>query len=348
MPRLLLVGSSQLGEALLRGILAELPHRHDIELLGLFPWSYSKPGKGYQDPSETAMIQLAKRASVPLLRFPGVNSPAFHTYLSKTQPDVILVACWGEIVKSPLLDSGNDFKVINCHPSLLPAHRGPNPYTSVILTGETETGVTFHEMVKAVDAGPIVLQQSLPIESEDTGEQVRARCAETASALVPSFLDWLRTDPRPDAIVQDETRSSYYPQITLSDGIVDWNLFPEQVMRRHRAMIPWLNSYAWLDGKWLMTFQTFERQPLSALPNYEALKQTGAIQNNRLMETVLPGIVITRQLGRLWVAGSDPTEVFYIPDYRVYWWFLFLPISLSRAWGEAIIKPAMRFVSGPV
>jgi len=348
MRRLLLVGSSQLGEAVLRGLLNACRQRSDIELIGLFPWSFTRAGRDYNDPAEKAMIRLAKQSKVRLLRFTGVNGNDFKTFLSKAQPDILLVACWGEIIKQSHLRAENAYQVINCHPSLLPAHRGPNPYTSVILQNEAESGITFHVMTEEIDGGPIVLQQSVPVMLEDTGESLRARCCETAEVLTTEFLDWVMADPPTAPVPQNESEQSYFPQIHLSDGNVNWSMPPEMVLRRHRAMTPWLYSYAWLEGRWLMTFYGLSSVPLTALPNHVGLQQTGAIQDGKLAKAIEPGMIVAKQLGILWIAGSDPTQVFCLSEYRIYWWFFFLPINLSRAWGEAIARPAMRFVSGAV
>lgn len=348
MRRLLLISSSQLGEAVLRGMLSACRQRNDIELIGLFPWSYARAGREYRDPAETAMIQLAKREKLRVLRFTGINSPDFKAFVAKEKPDILLVACWGEIVKKSHLRPENPYQVINCHPSLLPAHRGPNPYTSVILQNESVSGVTFHVMTEAIDAGPIVLQRTVPVKIDDTGESLRARCCETAEAMAPEFLAWVAAEESESPQPQNEAEHSYFPQIQLADGNVNWSMPPEMVLRRYRAMIPWLNSYAWLDGRWLMTFCGLTSVPLTALPNYVGLQQTGGIHDGKLAEAIVPGMIVAKQNGVLWIAGSDATQVFCLTDYRLYWWFLFLPIPISKAWIEGVARPAMRFVSGPV
>jgi folate-dependent phosphoribosylglycinamide formyltransferase PurN len=77
------------------------------------------------------------------------------------QLDVLIVASWGEIFKQDWLDRIYPTEVFNIHPSLLPAHRGPNPYAAAILAGDTMTGVTLHKLTPGVDEGPIIAQWPL-------------------------------------------------------------------------------------------------------------------------------------------------------------------------------------------
>ena len=77
---------------------------------------------------------------------------------------------------------------LNVHPSLLPRWRGAAPVERALLAGDTETGVTIHETVKELDAGPIAAQRAFPIGPEDDAGAVYARAAELAVELLDEVL----------------------------------------------------------------------------------------------------------------------------------------------------------------
>ncbi len=71
-------------------------------------------------------------------------------------------------------------RVINLHPSLLPRFGGkgmygPRVHSAVLAAGERETGATVHLVTDAVDAGPTLLQERIPIEAGDTADRLRTR-----------------------------------------------------------------------------------------------------------------------------------------------------------------------------
>ena len=80
------------------------------------------------------------------------------------EADAIVVAAYGLLIPESLLERA---LWLNVHPSLLPRWRGAAPVERAIMAGDAETGVTIHETVKALDAGPIAAQRAFPIGAED-------------------------------------------------------------------------------------------------------------------------------------------------------------------------------------
>ena len=175
--RVLLLGFGYLALGLLKGLLGAGAHCH---VAGLLPWSRCG-ARDVRDAGEDALIRLATQVSVPVLACRSVNGFDFASVLEATAPDLVLVGSWGEIIQPHMLqpaaaDSAPLF--VNCHPSLLPMHRGPNPYVSAIREGERETGVTFHRITEGIDSGPVLLQKALPIADHDTGGSLRRKVFE--------------------------------------------------------------------------------------------------------------------------------------------------------------------------
>lgn len=79
-------------------------------------------------------------------------------------------------------------RLINIHPSLLPAFKGLNTHERAISAGAKEHGATVHFVVPELDSGPIIEQASVPVLPEDTPEQLAARVLEIEHRIYPLAL----------------------------------------------------------------------------------------------------------------------------------------------------------------
>ena len=99
--------------------------------------------------------------------------------------DTIVVVAYGLLIPEALLERG---LWLNVHPSLLPRWRGAAPVERALMAGDTETGVTIHETVKELDAGPIAAQRAFAIAPEDDAGSLYARAAPLAVELLDDVL----------------------------------------------------------------------------------------------------------------------------------------------------------------
>jgi phosphoribosylglycinamide formyltransferase-1 len=79
-------------------------------------------------------------------------------------------------------------KLINIHPSLLPAYKGTDVHERVIAAGEAQSGASVHFVVPELDAGPVIAQASVPVHPSDTPEILAARVLEVEHRLYPEAL----------------------------------------------------------------------------------------------------------------------------------------------------------------
>jgi phosphoribosylglycinamide formyltransferase 1 len=94
--------------------------------------------------------------------------------VASATPDLIVMAGWMSIVTGVFLDRFPD-RVINLHPSLLPAFPGMNAIGDALDWGVRMTGVTVHIAEEAVDGGPPILQEPVPVRHDDTLESLTER-----------------------------------------------------------------------------------------------------------------------------------------------------------------------------
>src|SRR5213593_3567583 len=114
---------------------------------------------------------LANELKVPTMQPQKLRAPEAMEQLRVWNPDLIVVAAFGQILKKDVLYLPR-FGCINVHASLLPRWRGAAPINAAILHGDEETGITIMKMDVGLDTGPILAQRSIPLTREDTAGSV--------------------------------------------------------------------------------------------------------------------------------------------------------------------------------
>ncbi len=169
----------------------------------------------------------------------SVNSDDGRARIAALEPDTMLICAFGALIKEPLL---SDYEWLNVHPSLLPRWRGAAPVERAIMAGDEETGVTIHETVRELDAGPIAAQRAFAIEPEDDAGAVFARAAEAAVDLLGEVLRGTTFRPQ----VGEPT---YAPKIEPADRELDLSAPAEESLNRIRALSPHIGARAELHGR---------------------------------------------------------------------------------------------------
>ena len=182
-----------------------------------------------------------KSHKIPIIKCCSVNTEKFKKNVLKLNPDIIIVASWGEKIKKNIIDLPK-LCTINVHPSLLPKYRGPNPYIETIRNFEKESGVTFHLMNENFDTGEILLQKKVSIYEEDTGKELKTRITSAARDGIKELLANLDNDiiiP----ISQNEELASYYGRIKAEDTILNFEKTAKEVVAQIRALHPFSKAY---------------------------------------------------------------------------------------------------------
>lgn len=201
----------------------------------------------------------------------SANSAQFKKEILKLNADIILVGTWGEKLKKSIIDLPK-LASINVHPSLLPKYRGPNPYLQVLKHMEKETGVTFHLMNEKYDSGAILLQKALAIKPDDTGAELRHNLALLVREGVSELMRNLDTEIL-IPIAQDEKNSSYFPNISEDDVMLDFSKSAEEIAAHIRAFHPWFKCYFGYNNH----FFTPNPYKLEIKENNTKVKEAGVI-----------------------------------------------------------------------
>ena len=178
-------------------VLERLAAQHEISVLLTRP--DAPQGRGRKVAPPPAKV-VAERLGIPVLQ---PERPDAGLDLDAA---TVVVCAYGLLIPETLL-AGRLW--LNVHPSLLPRWRGAAPVERAILAGDAETGVTIHETVKELDAGPIAAQERFPIGPEDDAGAVFERAAVVAAQL----LDGVLAAPSPSFVPQGADGVTYADKI---------------------------------------------------------------------------------------------------------------------------------------
>jgi phosphoribosylglycinamide formyltransferase-1 len=109
--------------------------------------------------------------------------------LDAHQPDVIALAGFMRILSGRFVDHYLG-RMLNIHPSLLPAYRGLHTHARVLEAGDSEHGASVHFVTAELDGGPVVLQSKVAVEPGDTEATLSARVQATEHIIYPRVLGW--------------------------------------------------------------------------------------------------------------------------------------------------------------
>lgn len=197
----------------------------------------AKPAGRGKEVTEPPVAEWARERGVELAQPESLKDEAFLARLEELAPDVAVVVAFGRIFPPRLLELPKH-GCINLHASLLPRYRGASPIQTALLHGEKKTGVTTMRMEEELDAGPILLQEEVPIRLHETAGELTERLAPIGAALVVETLDQLDRGKLKERKQREES-VSYARQIVKGDGRADWALSAEELYHRVRAFDPW-------------------------------------------------------------------------------------------------------------
>jgi len=192
---------------------------------------------------------VAEAANIPVYQPRSLRKEESAEPLRQWQPDIIIVAAFGQILRPHVLDLP-PLGCLNVHASLLPRWRGASPIQHAILAGDDVTGVTLMQMDEGLDTGAMLVQESLDIDPRETAATLHDRLSLLGADMLRRHLDTIlagRITPTP----QTDEGSTYAPIIRKEAGQIDWRHDTAALDRLIRAMTPWPGAYTHWQGEML-------------------------------------------------------------------------------------------------
>ena len=115
---------------------------------------------------------------------------ALQACIDTYQPDLIILAGFMRILTPAFVEHFRG-KMLNIHPSLLPRYQGLNTHQRVLESGDKQHGVSVHLVTPELDAGPVILQSTVPVYPNDTVETLAKRVHEQEYLIYPKVLKWI-------------------------------------------------------------------------------------------------------------------------------------------------------------
>ena len=241
--RTVFVGSGQFAVPVLDALVTS-PH---VQIVGVV----SAPDRPSGRRNELAAVPVARRArelGLPLLQPERIRAMDAVLALADLRPSLGVLADYGQVVPRAVLDIP-EHGFLNVHPSLLPRHRGATPIAATIASGDHEAGVTLIRMDDGLDSGPIVVQESWPLNGTETAPELEADAARRGAALLLRSVDGWLSGAIP-ALPQPTIGISFTRPHRRDDGRLDPARRAVDLERQVRANLPWPGSFVeTVDGR---------------------------------------------------------------------------------------------------
>jgi len=189
---------------------------------------------------------LADQLGIPTIQPERLRDEAF-AQLQAWNPDVIVVAAFGQILRQRVLDLPK-FGCINVHASYLPRWRGAAPIQAAILHGDEFTGVSIMKMDAGIDTGPVLIQEKVYLAKDETLSTLTEKLSTLGASLLLKALENylagnLNSTPQP------EGGDTYAGMLTKDDGLLDFSQSAVEIDRKVRALNDWPGTFCEVNGQ---------------------------------------------------------------------------------------------------
>jgi methionyl-tRNA formyltransferase len=188
-------------------------------------------------PKAIGARRVRRLATGLVLDRPSLDDDAIAQRIAETRPDAILSWFWPRRIPERVLALALR-GAFGVHPSLLPRHRGADPYFHAILAGDRETGVTLHRLDASYDTGAVLDRRALAIRETENAWQLARRLDRPSLALL---LDCARRLDRGEALrgePQDEALATRADAPSEDELVLDWDQTAIDLARLVRAAAP--------------------------------------------------------------------------------------------------------------
>lgn len=205
----------------------------------------------------------AKKHNIPVLQ-PNKVSEIIDV-ITPLKPAVGILVAYGKIIPQSVIDIFSP-GIINVHPSLLPAYRGPSPIEAAMTNLDDETGVSIMQLNAAMDAGPIYAQSRMPLTGKETKQELYDTLFSEGSRLLISALPGIisgELQPKP----QDDNIATYCHLLSKNDSYINPdNMTADQADAHVRAYLGFPRSRLIVKGRDIIITKTHvDKTPQSPL-----------------------------------------------------------------------------------
>lgn len=197
---------------------------------------------------QTPVKEYALEQGLTVYQPQKVKTPEFVELLHELQPELIVVAAFGQFLSKEILELPK-YGCINVHASLLPKYRGAAPIQYAIIKGEKESGVTIMQMDIGMDTGAMLDKVVVPIEENTTMGELHDALREQGATLLLQVIDKIAAGTAV-AEPQDDAQATYATLLDRSMEHIDWSKTAQDVHNLIRGFNPAPSTFTKLpNGK---------------------------------------------------------------------------------------------------
>ena len=197
---------------------------------------------------QTPVKEYALEQGLTVYQPQKVKTPEFVELLHELQPELIVVAAFGQFLSKEILELPK-YGCINVHASLLPKYRGAAPIQYAIIKGEKESGVTIMQMDIGMDTGAMLDKVVVPIEENTTMGELHDALREQGAELLLEVIDKIAAGTVV-AEPQDDAQATYATLLDRSMEHIDWSKTAQEVHNLIRGFNPAPSTFTKLpNGK---------------------------------------------------------------------------------------------------
>jgi methionyl-tRNA formyltransferase len=214
------------------------------------------PAKVFAEQNDIKVIQPANLKNIDLTQF---------------EADLGITAQYGLLIPKNILNTPKH-GILNVHTSLLPKYRGASPIQSALIAGETETGITVMQMTAGLDEGPILKQEKINIDPNDTYTTLDKKLSQAGAKIIAqTVLNFINGKINPQE--QDDSKATFCRQMTRENGKIEWSNSAQQIYNLYRGLTPWPGVWTTWEGKKLKL--------LEIAPSNEEIEQGKVLVKNK-------------------------------------------------------------------
>lgn len=233
---------------------------------------------GISRPDAPGMWRLRKKLhGAPLLERPNLDRREVLSRLAATRPDVVVSWFWTRRIPRAALDLAAHGG-LNVHPSLLPRHRGADPYFWTLRHRDAVTGVTVHRVDEQYDTGPIMLQRKVIVPPGADAWRLAKRLDLPSLEALRDTLRALRDGAPLGAVPQDPAHATDAPAPTDDDCEIRWDQPAAEVLALIRAASPEPGAFTAVgDDSVVILDAEVTPRPVATLIHGECVRDRGAV-----------------------------------------------------------------------
>jgi len=214
------------------------------EIIAVYSQPPNKSHRG-QTENPSAIEKFAKENSLNVRTPKNLDSETEFNYFKNLNPDLVIVVAYGKIIPKRYLSLPN-YGFINIHASLLPKWRGAAPMQRSIMNLDTETGISIMKIVEQLDAGPVMHQVKVKIDTNTSTKKLSSMLSKLGAK---SMIECIKKIENNKTMFkeQDHSKASYAKKISKGESRIKWEESAKKILAKINAFNP--NPGAWFEYK---------------------------------------------------------------------------------------------------